>query len=565
MSVFPFVSAHHTRATTPGFRRNPSAVSMMFFSIIVFALFLGIPMIMILRESVSDGNTFSLSFFRSVFRDLNMPLILAHSFGVSLLSALITTSLAFVVSYTLNWTGLPRRLKTGFRMLVLLPMFLPTITYGFAIMYAFGKRGLITSILGGHQLFDIYGFQGIMAGFIVYTLPVAFVLINNTMQYIDPRYHIVSRILGDSPARSFYVSILRPLSGTLAASVIQCFFLCFTDYGIPVAIGGRYEVIATALYNQMLGAIPDFNRGSAVAITMLIPSCVSILLLMYMDRFNISYKNISTVTLSENRARDTIWGILTGLILLLVIGIFATVIVVPVVTGWPYNLTPTTEHFAEVFQDSALTGVYRNSLFTAFMTALFGTLLVYGTGLVSVRSLLGRRAKRIFGDIAMVSNTIPGMVLGIAYMLTFSGTMLQNTFFLIIICTIIHYYSTPFLMMKSSLEKMDPSWETTARLMGDRWIQTVYRVVTPNAISTLAEVFSYYFVNAMVTVSAVIFIVGSNTMLITTKIKELEHYQQFDDIFVLSILILITNLVVRGLTYIITAYVHRKKQEENTL
>ena len=78
--------------------------------------------------------------------------------------------------------------------------------------------------------------------------------------------------------------------------------------------------------------------------------------------------------------------------------------------------------------------------------------------------------------------------------------------------------------------------------MGDSWIKTVVRVITPNAFSTLLEVFSYYFVNAMVTVSAVIFISGARTMVITAKIKELQHYAKFNEIFVLSLLILVINI-----------------------
>ena len=149
-------------------------------------------------------------------------------------------------------------------------------------------------------------------------------------------------------------------------------------------------------------------------------------------------------------------------------------------------------------------------------------------------------------------------MLGIAYLMTFTGTSLQNTFVLIIICNIIHFYSTPYLMMKSSLEKLDETWENTAKLMGDSWIKTLIRVVTPNAVSTLAEVFSYYFINAMVTISAVIFIVGPDTMVLTTKIKELEHYMQFDDIFVLSLLILFTNLAVKCMVEIITRKERKK-------
>lgn len=84
-------------------------------------------------------------------------------------------------------------------------------------------------------------------------------------------------------------------------------------------------------------------------------------------------------------------------------------------------------------------------------------------------------------------------------------------------------------------------------LMGDSWIKTIIRVVTPNAVSTILEVFSYYFINAMVTVSAVIFIAGARTMVITTKIKELQYYTKYNEIFVLSIFILLTNLAARAL------------------
>lgn len=89
--------------------------------------------------------------------------------------------------------------------------------------------------------------------------------------------------------------------------------------------------------------------------------------------------------------------------------------------------------------------------------------------------------------------------------------------------------------MKSSLSKMNGSWETTAMLMGDNWVKTIIRVVTPNAVSSLLEVFSYYFVNAMVTVSAVIFLAGAKTMLVTTKIKELQYFNKYNEIFVLSL------------------------------
>ena len=144
-------------------------------------------------------------------------------------------------------------------------------------------------------------------------------------------------------------------------------------------------------------------------------------------------------------------------------------------------------------------------------------------------------------------------------MLVFSGTSLQNTLTLIVICNVIHYFSTPYLMMKASLSKLNASWETTAMLMGDSWIKTVARVVTPNVLPTILEVFGYYFVNAMVTISAVIFIAGARTMVITTKIKELQYYNKYSEIFVLSLFILFVNFAGRELTAWLA---NRKKKEK---
>ncbi|UKI54042.1 MAG: hypothetical protein L6V86_03195 [Treponema sp.] len=79
------------------------------------------------------------------------------------------------------------------------------------------------------------------------------------------------------PAQFFYRGNPAAL-GTIAVSVVQSFFLAFTDFGIPASIGGRYTVVAGLLYNTMLGSLPDFHQGSVIALCMLLPSIVSILL-----------------------------------------------------------------------------------------------------------------------------------------------------------------------------------------------------------------------------------------------------------------------------------------------
>lgn len=512
----------------------------------VFAFFLAVPVLRLLAESFASEAGAGIANYVSVLTGKGFLTALGHSTAVSIASAVTATAIAFFLAYTIQYTNVSPVFKSLIRTLATLPMLLPTITYGFAIIYSFGKQGLLTRLFG-RQIFEIYGFGGLLFGYVIYTLPVSFLLILNTMRYINKKFSVVSRVMEDKPLKTFLQTVARPLLGTLAASMVQCFFLCFTDYGIPASVGGRYDVVATVLYNEMLGSVPDFNRGAVVAMMMLIPSAVSIALLRWLEKYNIRYSKISTVEIRKNRLRDGVFFAGSAVFLLGLLSVFAVIFVVPLVSEWPYQTSFTLEHVISTLTDRSLTDVYQNSLVVAVCTAAGGLLVTCGSALATARSGLNSRLKAVIDGIALVTNTIPGMVIGIAFLFIFTGTPLQNTLILIIICNIVHFFSTPYLMMKNSLSKLNSSWEATASLMGDSWFQTIVRIITPNMASTLLEVFGYYFVNAMVTVSAVIFIAGARTMVITTKIKELQYYTKFNEVFVLSLLILFTNLAVKGL------------------
>lgn len=537
----------HRCAEEVGTMRKNREIQVIFAVVAVFFTgFLAVPMLSVLvRAFTGETAGFSFEHFVNVLTGRGFLKALGNSVLISVCSAMLTTILAFILAYTVHYTNLGKRYRWLITKAAILPMLLPTITYGFAIIYSFGKQGLLTRLFG-RQIFDIYGFNGLLLGYVVYTLPVAFTLLHNAMGYIDRRFMIVSRLMGDSPLQTFRMTILIPLLGTLATALIQTFFLCFTDFGIPASVGGQFEVVASVLYTEMLGSVPDFGNGAVIALVMMVPSAASITILHLLEKYNVRYNKISPVELKKGKKRDAVFGILSGAILLCTLSMFLVMFLVPFIEEWPYRMNITLEHVQAVFEDSRLSGVYFNSVLVAAATALLGTILSYGAALVTARSTVSGKCKKVIDSIALVTNTIPGMVTGLAYLFVFTGTPLQNTFAIIIICNIVHFFSTPYLMMKNSLSKMNASWETTAMLMGDNWLKTIFRVVTPNAMSTLLEVFSYYFVNAMVTVSAVIFIAGTRTMVITTKIKELQYFNEFNEIFVLSLLILFTNLAARA-------------------
>lgn len=369
--------------------------------LMVFLVFLLIPILLLLGKSFEGSSGFTLARYGEILTGKDFPGVLGRSIWIASISGVVTTILAFFLAYTIHYTNLPGIWKKVIRLAAVAPMLLPTITYGFAIIYSFGKQGLLTRILG-FQLFDIYGFWGL-------------------------------------------------LLGTLAASFVQCFFLCFTDYGIPASVGGQYEVVATVLYNEMLGSVPDFNRGAVVAMMMMVPSVLSITLLHYLEKYNIRYSRVSQVELKKNPVRDVCCGAVSFGILLCVLSSFAVIVIVPAVEEWPYQLSFTWKHVSAVLGDSSLLTVYKNSLLTAGLTALVGSLVVYGAALVTARSSFGERKKAVIESIALVTNTIPRMVIGIAFLFAFSGTPLQNTFFLIVICNVVHFFSTPYLIRREAM------------------------------------------------------------------------------------------------------------------
>ncbi|MFJ7935389.1 ABC transporter permease subunit [Sporosarcina sp. NPDC096371] len=510
--------------------------------LLLFAAFLVIPLGILFIRSFETSEGFNFSNYIAVLSNQELLTSIGNSIKISSLTAVITTVLAFTLAYAVNCTKIYTPLKMAIKTGILLPMLLPTITYGFAIIYSFGNQGFITKLVG-RNLVEIYGFNGLLIGYVIYTLPAAFLLINNSFKYIDKKFIIVSKLMGDGTLRSFKNTIVRPLVGTLGGAFVLSFIISFTDFGIPASVGGTYSVVATQLYQVMLGSIPNFNHGAAIAVVMLIPAVFGVLLLNYLEKRNFHYDKFGETELTPHRGRDVGFGIVSGVVLLAMLSVFAVMFVAPFVSSYPYDMTFTFKHLLDTFQSSDLTAVYKNSLFVALLTAVFGTCIAFSAAVLNVRTAV--KGKSSLDTIAMMTNTVPGMVLGLSYLLFFNGSSLKGTFAIIVLYSIVHFFTTPYLMAKNALSKMNPTWETTGELLGDSWLKTVYRVLLPNSRSTVIEMFSYYFINAMVTISGIIFLVTAQTSLVSSKIKELQHFGKFNEIFMLSLLIFVTNLAVK--------------------
>lgn len=534
-------------------KKNKELTVIFFALFILFVLFLFYPIILVGHKAFISNGQFTFNNFYNFITSDGFFKVLINSFKVSSISATISVVIAFLLAYAIHFTNISKWIKKLINLFATLPMLIPTITYGFAIIYSFGNQGLLTKLFK-LKSFDLYGFNGLLIGYVIYTLPIAFTLIKNTMRYMDKNQLIVSELMGDSGIKRFVNIILIPLVGTLAIAFIQTFFMSFTDFGIPAAIGGQYDVIASSLYNQMLGSIPNFANGAVIAIVMLMPSVVAILVIKFLEKFNVKYDKVTQVELPTNKLKDIIFSVISIVFILSVLSVFSVIFILPFIKEWPYMLEFSLEHLINTFNSSNLLMVVKNSIFISSLTAVFGTIICILAGLLTARGKMPKWMSGIIDFISTFSNALPGMVIGIGFLFAFSGTSLQNTFTIIILSNIIHFFSTPYMMIKNAFMKMNSSWETTAELLGDSWFKTVFRVIIPNSLGTIFEMIGYYFINGMVTISAIIFLVGSQTAVITTKIKELQHFAKFSDIFVLSVMIFVLNILMK----LITNYLNKK-------
>lgn len=525
--------------------------------LLFFLLFLIVPLLYMFWQSFKIGNVLTFQNYIDALSNIELREAFINSFKVSFVASVVTTILAFLLAYAVHFTTIHRHTKKLVQVGITLPMLLPTITYGFVLIYTFGNQGILTKLIG-QPLFTIYGYNGLVIGYVLYTLPVAFILMQNSMQYIDKRFLLVSMLMRDHSLRRFYHTVFRPMLGTIGGAFILTFILSFTDFGIPASVGGNYRVIATELYQAMLGSIVHFERGAVISVFMLVPAILGVVMLTILERFNFQYKQVGQSELVKHRLRDVLFTVYSMVCVAVVLFVYSTMFIVPFTKGYPYDLSFTLEHVQNVLAEKDLTKVYINSLIVAVLTAVLGVVITFMSALLNARTPL--KGKKSLDVASMITNTVPGMVLGLSYLFFFNGTSLKGTFFIIIACNIVHFFTTPYLMAKNSLQKMDPTWEVTAELLRDSWLKTIVRVILPNIRATIYQMFSYYFLNAMVTVSGVIFLVSTKTMLVSTRIKELQHFAKYTDIFVLSIFILCTNLIVKlGCDYIST---HKEKVEE---
>lgn len=498
------------------------------------------------RLVLRAGTITSLTNYIAYFQTPALSRSIWNSLYVAVATTIVTVTLAFGFAYALHRTCMP--FKGVFRTLAMVPILVPSLLAGLSLVYLFGNQGILRDLMFGAS---IYGAGGIVLGCVFFTFPHALLIISTALSISDARLFEAARVLRASPLRTFFrVTLPGARFGLISASFVV-FTLTITDFGVPKVVGGDFSVLAVDIYKQVVGQ-QNFAMGAVVSVILLIPA----ILAFTVDRL-VTARQVALLTAravpyrpEPDRRTDRLAFLYCALItgfLLLIIGVsqYASLI-----QFWPYNHTLTLRHFSFEGVDGGGWASYANSIRMALYTAVIGTAVVFiGAYLVEKGRSFGA-FRGAFHFLAMMPMAIPGMVLGLAYIFFFNDPanpfhFLYGTMAILVICSITHFYTVSHLTALTALKSMDREFEAVAASLKQPVTRMFSRVTLPVCMPTTLDIAAYFFVNAMTTVSAVIFIYAPTTTLAAVAALNMDDAGQIQAAAAMCMLIFYTNLAAR--------------------
>lgn len=486
--------------------------------------------------------------FGTLMKSIAFKEALTNSLIVTSISTIISILVAWLLAYTINKTNI--RHRAILKLFITIPMFLPSISHGLGLINLFGANGIISRALN----FNIIGMPGIILGSVIYSFPVAFLMLDDGYNYIDNNMYNNAKVLGLNKWQTFKTVTYCYLKKPLFSAIFAVFTMIFTDYGVPLAVGGKFITLPVFLYKEVIGLL-DFSRGTIIGLFLLIPAIVSFLF----DNFTKDYTNGDYEENKHeelpNNPKDIIPKVLLYLILIFIMIILGSFIIYAFINNFTFDKSFTLKHIEYVLNDK-IASYLINSLIIAILVSIIGTILSFSTAYITARSK--NKLSKLIHILTISSLAIPGIVLGLSYTITFKGTLIYNTIFILVLVNIIHFLASPYLMAYNALKKVNPNYEVVAKTCNISTFRIILDVIVPCTKKTLREMFAYFFVNSMITISAVTFLFTVRTMPLSLLINNYEGNMLLGEAAIVSLIILFFNLIVKGIVYIINRYEYNK-------
>ena len=500
-------------------------------ALVLFMLlaFLAAPLLAILVQAAQDdqGQFAGLRNFSSYLQTPSLLQSLWNSIWVSGLVTFIVVPLAFVFAYALTRSCMPG--KTIFRAISLIPLLAPSLLSAISLIYWFGNQGVLKDAMQAVGIDQIYGAPGVVLAECFAVFPHVLMILVTALTLADARLYEAADALGTSSQRKFFTITLPGAKYGLISAALVSFTLVMTDFGIPKVIGGNFNMMATDIFKLVIGQ-QDFARGSVVALLLLSPAVLSFGVDRYVSARQTAMLSARAVALTPKPAarHDLLMMSFCTFIACLMLAMLGMAIFASFASFWPYNLAPSLVHYKLGLIDGDVGQGFINSLKMASGTAVFGTLLVFVTAYLLEKTKGMNLVRAPLHLLAVIPMAVPGLVLGLGYIFFFNMPSnplhgMYQSMTLLTLCTIVHFYTTGHLTATTALKSLDAEFESVSASLKVPFYKTFWRVTLPICTPAMVDIARYFFINAMTTISAVVFLYSPENKVAAIAILNLDE------------------------------------------
>src|SRR5437870_27747 len=527
------------------------------------ALFLFAPLAMILVKSVQDkdGAFVGLLQFQQYFQTPALRQSIVNTLWIATVVTGVTVPLAFMYAYALTRSCMPWR--GFFRVIALTPILAPSLLSAISFIQWFGTQGLLKELLGGAS---VYGPIGIIISSIYAVFPHALMIILTALLLADGRLYEAAESLGTPTLRRFFTITLPGAKYGLISAAMVVFSYTVSDVGIPKVIGGKFSVLAIDIFKQVIGQ-QNFNRGAVVSLVLLLPVLLAFIVDWWMQGRQQSQFSARAVPYAPKPSRgfDVVMLTFCIVVSVFILAVLGMAIYTSFIKLWPYDLSFSLRHYIFGLIDGGVIDSYFNSLKMALLTAAIGTTLVFGTAYLLEKTRGMRTMRAFIRLLATIPMAVPGMVLGLGYIFFFNHPdnplhFLYGGMLILAAPTIVHYYTSSHLTAVTALKALDNEFEAVSASLKVPFYKTFFRVTVPVCLPAILDIARYLFINAMVTISAVVFLYSPDTKVASIAIINLDEAGEIGPAAAMSTLIVVTSAAICLVYAVITRWLLGRTQ-----
>lgn len=512
-----------------------------------------VPLGITVARSMRDptGKFVGLDNYATYFATADLLSSIANSFLVASITTVIVVTLAFGYAYALTRTCMP--LKPVFKIMAVVPLLMPGLLKAIALVYWFGNQGVLKAALMGNK---IYGPIGIVMASVLWTLPHAIMILTTAMMMSDGRLFEAAQSLKTGRLRTFLTVTLPGVRYGLISTAIFVFVLVLTDFAIPKVIGGSFNVLATDIYKEVVGQ-QNFEMGAVVSVILLVPAVLAFVIERFATRRQVAQLSARSVpfTPKPNPVLDGAMLAYCALVTAFSLAVMGMGQFAALVRFWPYNLELTLAHYSFNVEGAGWDN-FANSLLLAVLVATIGTMVTFLGAYLVEKPRRDGFGRQVLHAIALLPMAIPGLVLGLGYLLFINHPAnplgaLYGTMTLLVINTLAHYYTVTHLTALTALKQIDREFEAVAASLKVPMTRSFFVVTLPVCAPALLDIWIYLFLNSMTTVSAVIFLYGTQTKLASIAVLHLDEAGRLASAAAMAMLIVYACITVRLLHWLV--------------